>query len=842
MSGTGKITLDSVDTVGSGNTITGLLILSNSNPLWSGGIEFLRGTVRATAATALGTGPITAPAGRIQFNAAAGTIYNLPATQTITVDAPSGVFEMSADASGSLVTDLEVNVFGQVTLGSAANANNALRLLQNADNFSIIVLKGGVVLGNNASISTSGSATRDTVIDTVGISETLVGSVLSINDDQGGWNQTNRTLAINVASTYTGGTNLAGGVLSLGNVNAIGNGPLTVTGGSTLRAGIDLAAGAAGPFANDVSLNANLTVDGTNNLTMSGTLTGTVGDVNRTLTNNLTTGNLILTGPINLAPAAGNTTARTQTFSGTADTTIDGIINSGNAFANNVQKSGAGTLFLTNANLHTGNTQVSGGALRISNPQALGATSGGTSVDGNTATGALELVNNITVTGETLTMGGRQGVAVDSAHLRNVSGNNEWAGNIDFTTGGSAYNIESAGGNLTISGQISGATTTGVRNLSFAGSSSGTVSGAIVDGSATVNVSKNGTGTWNLSGPNTYSGNTAVNDGQLNFTTVAAGASAQSLGAGTTVTLGSAGTSSGILNYTGATAATLDKNITALGNGTDTVSNNSVTGALTLSGTITKNGTTLTLAGGTNGLNVTGQIVGGSPNSDLVVTGAVNLGTGDHTYVGPTTVNASSNLTVGGQLSGSTGVTVNNAGTLLLNTVSNNSIAAGIAPVLLAGGTIAIDDTRSVNTQSFGQLTLSANSALNFGTGDTNVFSFGSLDAATRSALVAGTTMLTISGWTGTLYNPAETSDHGPASQDRLLFTSDPGFGNGNTISGINFTGFGQGMQIDFGGGQYEIVPVPEPATTALIGSVALCALIGYRERRRFTGKRLARK
>ena len=46
-----------------------------------------------------------------------------------------------------------------------------------------------------------------------------------------------------------------------------------------------------------------------------------------------------------------------------------------------------------------------------------------------------------------------------------------------------------------------------------------------------------------------------------------------------------------------------------------------------------------------------------------------------------------------------------------------------------------------------------------------------------------------------------------------------------------------------FGNG-FEIVPVPEPATTALIGSIALCALIGYRERRRFAGlgKRTARK
>jgi hypothetical protein len=29
---------------------------------------------------------------------------------------------------------------------------------------------------------------------------------------------------------------------------------------------------------------------------------------------------------------------------------------------------------------------------------------------------------------------------------------------------------------------------------------------------------------------------------------------------------------------------------------------------------------------------------------------------------------------------------------------------------------------------------------------------------------------------------------------------------------------------------------VPEPATTTLIGTIALCALFGYRERRRFAG------
>ena len=69
------------------------------------------------------------------------------------------------------------------------------------------------------------------------------------------------------------------------------------------------------------------------------------------------------------------------------------------------------------------------------------------------------------------------------------------------------------------------------------------------------------------------------------------------------------------------------------------------------------------------------------------------------------------------------------------------------------------------------------------------------------------------------------------------IFTDFPG-------GAYSLSGFGPGaIGVSFGG-QYEIVPVPEPATTALIGAVALCALIGYRERRRFTGirSRLARK
>ena len=65
------------------------------------------------------------------------------------------------------------------------------------------------------------------------------------------------------------------------------------------------------------------------------------------------------------------------------------------------------------------------------------------------------------------------------------------------------------------------------------------------------------------------SGSYDPRNGTLSFNSVAAAASAQALGANNTVNLGVAGTSSGILKYTGV-AGTLDKNITALGNGSDT--------------------------------------------------------------------------------------------------------------------------------------------------------------------------------------------------------------------------------------------------------------------------------
>ena len=155
-----------------------------------------------------------------------------------------------------------------------------------------------------------------------------------------------------------------------------------------------------------------------------------------------------------------------------------------------------------------------------------------------------------------------------------------------------------------------------------------------------------------------------------------------------TVNLGVAAVSSGTLNYTGSTG-TLDKNINALGNGADTVQN-SGTGLLTLSGTLTKNGTHLTLKGGANGINVTGPVVGAAAGSDLIVTnGKTTLSNAANTYAGNTVVGNGGTLVVSGSLNGT----------------ANVNVGDGINPATLGGtGTIA--------TANLGQITVANNAIL----------------------------------------------------------------------------------------------------------------------------------
>jgi len=219
VSGAGSLTVDSISTLTGGNQLTGTLYFQSNNSSWSGGINLLRGTIQTQTVTGLGTGDITASAGRIQFVTAGGTTYNLG--QNITVDGPGGILELSADASGTPVSDMTVNLSGIITIGSATNANNALRISQASDNFSIFNITNSIVLGNNASLSYQGSSVRPLIISAV-ISDGGLGRSLAINDELGVWSATSQTVRLLGANTFGGDISLKEGTLEYNTVTNIG--------------------------------------------------------------------------------------------------------------------------------------------------------------------------------------------------------------------------------------------------------------------------------------------------------------------------------------------------------------------------------------------------------------------------------------------------------------------------------------------------------------------------------------------------------------------------------------------------------------------------------------------
>jgi|GEM_PF-3446271 len=151
------------------------------------------------------------------------------------------------------------------------------------------------------------------------------------------------------------------------------------------------------------------------------------------------------------------------------DTTYSGVLSNGS-----LTKIGAGTLELTTANVYTGTTTIgsttaSGGVLRITHGQALGTTDAGTTV----LSGQLQLAGGITVTGEALTLNYSGGPGYVTL-LRNVSGNNTWAGPVTVAAH-TRVEVDS-GTALTISGNISGVRLdkTGAGTLILSGDNSGT--------------------------------------------------------------------------------------------------------------------------------------------------------------------------------------------------------------------------------------------------------------------------------------------------------------------------------------------------------------------------------
>src|SRR5437016_1035453 len=170
-------------------------------------------------------------------------------------------------------------------------------------------------------------------------------------------------------------------------------------------------------------------------------------------------------GNILTISGAVNTNAKALTIDGTGNTTISGVVSSSGALT----KAGTGTLTLSNTgDTYTGQLTVQAGTLKI------------------------DTINNASANGEL----GNNALSVILGSTGGVTGTLEYTGGtasstkkFTMVTGGTgAFQIDTAGTSLTLSGVIDG-------------------TGAL---------SKTGSGTLILTGANTYSGGTNINAGTLN--------------------------------------------------------------------------------------------------------------------------------------------------------------------------------------------------------------------------------------------------------------------------------------------------------------------------------------
>jgi fibronectin-binding autotransporter adhesin len=335
------------------------------------------------------------------------------------------------------------------------------------------------------------------------------------------------------------------------------------------------------------------------------------------------------------------------------------------------------------------------------------------------------------------------------------------------------------------------------RVLTLTGTNTGNNTLAAVVGDATglpVSIVKDGSGTWSLSGANTYTGNTTVLAGRL---------------IGNTTSLQGSIT----------TNATLEFNQTSTG---------TFAGDVNGSGRVEKTGAgRLILSGSTLNTGFTGTV--GVTAGTLEVASTTTLGAGPVTVASGAALDVRGTLTSTGVTIGS-GATLTGAGVIQGNVTMNGSIVPGSGP-----GTLSIT----------GDLGLSAGSVLNFDLQEGNQTAGGGINdlvAVTGNLILDGTLNVpdatTVSNWT-TNGTPAN-----PVSWTLFTFTGtvvDNGLSLGNlpALSGSpapQYWQIGVVLNESGGGGSVRLYAVPEPSTALMATGAILAGAVMVRRRRRAQG------
>ncbi|WP_254512258.1 autotransporter-associated beta strand repeat-containing protein [Anatilimnocola floriformis] len=413
---TGGVTLAGTSTL-SVNAGTSLDINAAISESAASGVTKLMGGTLTYSGSAANTytGTTTVAEGTLVFNKTAGTnAINGPLTIGNDAGSTGNLDVVQLNASNQIPdnTVLIVNSTGVLNIGTNSETlgGGAITMTSAGTQASLITTSGAGVFNLTGNLTASGAggtfttkapgatiagtlnlqdgartftandanllAIRELVIDAFIVSGTTPGA--------GAITTTGAGLVVlsNNNTSYTGSTFInGGGGLVLRNSGALG--PITNTLNISVAASLFFtnygAAATTVTISNPITLNADLTIRGDNNVVLAGPISGQ-GAANRTL--NLTVNaasNLTVSGPINLSNDGTQRTFIVNTNTFNHATNLSGVLRNGSGAVNHAfQKGGTGTLIMSgdsNSGANTdfiGTTTISTGIVRMAHNNAFG--------------------------------------------------------------------------------------------------------------------------------------------------------------------------------------------------------------------------------------------------------------------------------------------------------------------------------------------------------------------------------------------------------------------------------------------------------------------------------------
>ncbi|RJH27914.1 fibronectin-binding autotransporter adhesin ShdA [Salmonella enterica] len=378
--------------------------------------------------------------------------------------AAHGTFTVDADSTFTVTSELDETTATSNWNGSklTKQGDGTLILSNTGNDYGDTVIDGGILAAKDAASIGTGDVT-------IAESATLALSQGTLDNNVTGEGQIVKSgsdeLIVTGDNNYSGGTTITGGTLTADHADSLGTGAIANSG--VLQVG-------EGELENTLSGAGSLVKTGTGELTLSGdnSYSGTTTITGGTLTadhaDSLGTGTIANSGVL-------------QVGEGELENTLSG--------SGSLVKTGTGELTLSGDNTYSGGTTIDDGVLIADNADSLG--TGTIANNGVLQVGEGELKNTLSGTGSLVKIG--------TGELT-LNGDNDYSGGTTIDDGVLiADNADSLG-------------TGAVANNGVLQVGEGELKNTL---SGTGSLVKIGTGELTLSGDNTYSGGTTIDDGVL---------------------------------------------------------------------------------------------------------------------------------------------------------------------------------------------------------------------------------------------------------------------------------------------------------------------------------------